>query len=261
MKLQLEAFIKFFITNPLYYKDFVNIASNIKEINEIINVKNLCEWKTLGLNLQKDYINRVVPVFKHTLIKDQVFCIVDIETNGSMKDGQIIEIGAVKLQNSKIVDTFETLIYAPFIPENITQLTGIFTNDLKDAPNLKIALEKFKIFLQDSVFIAHNVRFDYNFISNSLSKIGLGILLNPKLCTIELAKRTISSKKYGLEHLKELLNINNAHHRAMSDTISATKIFQHCLNFIPDNIKTTYDLINFSKTAPIIPKPEKINTD
>lgn len=252
--MNLEAFIKFFTQNPLYYKDFVNIASNIKEINELINVKNLCEWKALGLNLQKDYINRVVPKFKNTPIKEEIFCVVDIETSGSIKDGQIIEIGAIKLQNFKIIDKFETLIYAPFVPENISELTGIVANDLKDAPNLKTSLEKFKIFLQDSVFVAHNVRFDYNFISHSLNKIGLGILLNPRLCTIELAKRTIPSKKYGLEYLKGTLNINNTHHRAMNDAISAGMIFKYCAQLLSDNIITTYDLINFSKTAPIMPR-------
>lgn len=255
--MQLDAFIKFFIANPLYYKDFVNIASSIKEINNLINVKNLCEWDTLGLNLQRDYLNRVVPAFKFTPIKDEIFCVVDIETSGSVKDGQIIEIGAIKLQNFKIIDKFETFVYAPFVPENISQLTGIYVHNLKGAPNLKVALEKFKIFLQDSIFVAHNVRFDYNFISHSLEKIGLGILLNPRLCTIELAKRTISSNKYGLEHLKEILEINNTHHRAMNDAISAGKIFEHCANLMPDNIITTYDLINFSKMAPTMPKPKE----
>lgn len=253
--MQLQDFISFITKHKLYYKDFVHIASGIKEINEIINVKNLCEWKTLGLNLQKDYINRVFPAFKTTKIKDQVFCIVDIETNGSFKNGQIIEIGCVKLQNLKIIDTFETLVCAPIVPEKISQITGIFVNDLKTAPNLNIALEKFKIFLQDCVFVAHNVKFDYNFISLSLSKIGLGILLNPKLCTIELAKRTIYSQKYGLEYLKEILNINNTHHRALNDAISATEILKHSIKKAPDSIKTTYDLIKFSKIAPLAPKP------
>ena len=61
------------------------------------------------------------------------------------------------------------------MPENITQLTGISTLDLIGAPSLKSALERFKIFLGEAVFVAHNVNFDYGFISHSLSRVGLGI--------------------------------------------------------------------------------------
>ena len=55
--------------------------------------------------------------------------------------------------------------------------------------------------------MAHNVRFDYGFISATLEALGYGELLNRKLCTIDLARRTIVSPKYGLGALKEVLNI------------------------------------------------------
>ena len=82
-------------------------------------------------------------------------------------------------------------------------------------------MEQFKVFLGQSVFVAHNARFDYGFISATLEALGYGELLNRRLCTIDLARRTIASPKYGLGTLKEILGINNAHHRALNDAIAA----------------------------------------
>ncbi|MCG3719511.1 DNA polymerase III subunit epsilon, partial [Aliarcobacter butzleri] len=98
------------------------------------------------------------------------------------------------------------------------------------------------------------IKFDYNFISDSFEKYSLGKLLNRKLCTIDLAKRTIKSEKYGLSSLKELLNIDiENHHRAYYDALTTQIVFEKCLKNIDTNkIKTVEDLINFSKSDNII---------
>lgn len=247
------------MTKPPYYKEFLNIAQSVGEISELINIKDFEQWRTLGLNLVCDELGRVVPKCKFTQLCDEIFCIVDIETSGGLKNGgQIIEIGAVKMQNFTILDSFETLVYCDYVPGNISALTGIYQSDLLSAPSLKTALEMFKIFLKDHIFVAHNVRFDYNFISFSLNLIGFGMLLNPRLCTIDLARRTIPSQRYGLECLKELLGIKNQHHRALNDAIAATEILKHSLLALPNSVKSTFDLINFSKIAKsvVLPKSE-----
>ena len=193
---------------------------------------------------------------KTTLYKEQIFCIVDIETNGSKapKD-QIIEIGAVKYQNGKIIDNFKSLVYTKSIPVHVSKVTNITIEDLKDAPKNRDVLKAFKLFLADSVFVAHNVKFDYNFISAWLEKIGYGKLVNRHLCSIDLAKRTINSSKFGLQHLKEYLNIDeHIMHRAYEDALATAKVFEYSLNQLPQNIKTTEDLIDFSKSDNIIAK-------
>lgn len=151
-------------------------------------------------------------------------------------------------------------MYAPYVPENISELTGITAEHLKNAPSLAFVMEQFKVFLGQSVFVAHNVRFDYGFISATLEALGYGELLNRKLCTIDLARRTIVSPKYGLGALKEVLNINNAHHRALNDAIAAAEIFKYSLQKLPAEVKTTEDLIEFSKSAKTI-KRLKITTN
>lgn len=181
--------------------------------------------------------------------KEQTFCIVDIETNGSKppKD-QIIEIGAVKYRNGQIIDTFKSLVYSRDVPEHVTKVTSIRVEDLKDAPKNREVLKAFKIFLADSVFVAHNVNFDYNFISTWMDKIGFGRLVNRHLCTIDLAKKTIEAEKFGLEALKEHLNINDhIMHRAYDDALATTKVFEFSLKKLPTIIKSTEDLIDFTK--------------
>lgn len=224
----------------------------IKECLKIEELKyydlDLDLLKTLGLNLIINKENQVSLKTKTTKIKDEIFCIVDIETTGSIKNGKILEIGAIKIKNNKEINRFNSFIKVDQIPENITELTGINLDMIKNAPNLKEVLNDFKLFLQDSIFVAHNVKFDYNFLSNSLNECGYGMLLNRKLCTIELAKRCIISPKYGLNSLKELLNIQNDHHRALNDAISACEILKYCIDKLPYNIKTTEELINFSKS-------------
>lgn len=189
---------------------------------------------------------------KNTPLSEQIFCIVDIETNdGKPTRGQIIEIAAIKLQNGKIIDEYESLVYAKSIPKKVQELTGLTPQMLEDAPDLKNVLEEFKIFLEDDVFVAHSVKFDYSFISESLKQYDLGELFNRKLCTIDLAKRTIASHKYGLSTLKKLLNIESLmHHRAYYDVLSTVSVFKESLRNLDGDIYTTEDLIDFSKSAP-----------
>ncbi|RXK13964.1 DNA polymerase III subunit epsilon [Halarcobacter mediterraneus] len=202
--------------------------------------------------------NKVFLKTSQTKIEEQTFCIVDIETNGGHvnKGHQIIEIGAVKYKNDEIIDSFESLVYAKDIPEYIQGVTNITPKMLVNAPCLKKVLEDFKVFLEDDVFVAHDIKFDYNFISNSLEKYNLGKLHNRKLCTIDLARRTIKAEKYGLKSLKEVLHIKiDNHHRAYSDALSTTYILQESLKHISKEVSTVEELIDFSKNAkPIMPK-------
>jgi len=201
----------------------------------------------LGLPIQEDD-EKVYLRTKQNDYKDETYCIVDIETNGnSPVKNQIIEIGAVKIKNGEIIDRFESYIYADYVPNAITKLTQITKEDLKNAPSLKKVLHDFKLFLGDSVFVAHNVKFDYYFISNSLKLVGQEELLNRKFCTVDLSRKTIDAPRHGLAYLREFLNIDiGEHHRAYADAVSAGKVLLECFKHLPEDIKTTEDLIKFS---------------
>ena len=185
-----------------------------------------------------------------TKLQDQTFCIVDIETTaGKVESGQIIEIGAVKWKNGQIIEKYESLVSARDIPLKVQEITGITLDMLAHAPNIQTVLEEFKIFLEDDLFVAHAISFDYKFISDSFEKYNLGKLCNRKLCTIELAKKVIETERYGLQYLKEHLNIKiDDHHRAYSDALSTAIILEKCIEKIPSDVVYAEDLISLSKS-------------
>ncbi len=243
--------------SPILFDDFLDILSRHKEKffdNPELEFELLLS-NGFPIDIEDD---KVFLKTTKTKISEQTFCIVDIETNGGHvnKGHQIIEIGAVKYRNGEILDSFESLVYAKDIPEYIQGVTNITPSMLEDAPLLKKVLEKFKIFLEDDVFVAHDIKFDYNFISNSLEKCNLGRLCNRKLCTIDLARRTIKAEKYGLKSLKEVLQIDiDNHHRAYSDALSTTYILKEAIKHLNKSVVTVEDLITYSKNAkPVMPK-------
>lgn len=193
--------------------------------------------------------NKVFLSTQRLSLQDATLCFVDIETTGAIKkDGELIEIGAIKYHNGKIIDSFESYVYAPFVPEDITQLTGITQEDLSNAPSCLCVLTKFRVFLQDCIFVAHNVDFDYAFLDNAFSKHKIPGLLCPKICTIDLARRTIPAPRYKLSFLNEFLGINTPiSHRAYADALTALEIYKIASLHFPDSLISVQDLIDFSK--------------
>lgn len=181
--------------------------------------------------------------------REEIFCVVDVETNGSKPNrSQIIEIGALKWRNGEVIDRFESFAECSYLPYQISEITGINPEDLEGAPPLEKLLPKFKLFLGDAVFVAHNATFDYNFVSSSFERFGLGVLGNRRLCTIDLARRTIEAERYGLGHLNIALDINTlVHHRAYADAVTAAKVLEIGLKNMPDSVVTTEELIDFTK--------------
>lgn len=194
-----------------------------------------------------------------TPLEDTTFCIVDVETNGSKPEKhQIIEIGAVKVKNGEILEQFESLVQCDTISKHISEITGIKVEDTLNAPTLKEVMPKFKAFIGSDVFIGHDVKFDYSFISAMLEKVGLEPLMNRPLCTIKLAERTLTSFRYGLSFLNEHFELYKGatHHRALSDAITTAHLFHLSLQNLPIEAKTAEDLIQFSKKGKRLKRPK-----
>ncbi|MEA3228299.1 MAG: 3'-5' exonuclease [Campylobacterota bacterium] len=215
-------------------------------------------WRAQGLNIIKKqgyffFETKFIPV------KDAEFCIVDIETNGSHLDRhQIIELSAIKVKNGKIIDKFDTLVNCKVINEHITAITGISAEDTKNAPNIKEVLYSFKLFLNDAIFVAHDVKFDYNFISGSFEMYGLEPILNRSLCSLALSERTVISFRYALSYLNQTYNLypDAIHHRAMSDVLTTYELFKLSFKNCTESLNNVEDLIRFSKDAPRLKRPK-----
>lgn len=245
-----DTFIQKVVQKPIFHKEFFAKMHTFKEL-EYMDVEDLQILKLLGLPITK-YNNYAFTLDSVTLPwKKAKFCIVDIETNGSKPSlNQIIEIGAVMIEGGQEIGRFSSLVKTDILPDSITQLTGITLEDLKDAPSLKSVLEAFRLFLQDAIFVAHNVNFDYYFISHALEESGFGPMLNRRLCTIELAKKCIEAPKYGLSALSEYLGIPfENHHRALCDAEATKNVLLKAFENLPAEIQTVEELIAFTKPA------------
>ena len=226
------------------YRDIVTKHTTLLEDSETIFI--LLQASGYPITQAHDEHYRLETCF--TSHEEQRYCVIDIETNGS-KPGtsQVIEIGAVMLQNGEVIDRFETFVECAFLPEYITKITGIEPTDLIGAPTRREALTALRHFMGDAVFVAHNAHFDYNFLNASFDRFGLGAIGNPQLCTIELAKRTFESERYGLAYLIDFLEIETAtHHRAFSDAVCAAKVMEKSLETLPEYVKSADELLRFS---------------
>ncbi len=250
---------------PLDHKTSLKLASkkgaDITDLRPFIDEsleRDLLMAPSQGLEiLVKD--NRYFYKTNTQPIQDATFCVVDIETNGSKPEiHQIIEIGAVKVKNGKVIAEYESLVQCQEISKHITELTGITVDDTKDAPTLQRVLNEFKAFLGTDIFVAHAVKFDYGFISAMYQKLHMPPMLNRHLCSIDLAERTFSSYRYGLNYLNASLALHDAatHHRALSDAITTTKLFLRSLEQTPDTVKTVEELIHFSKQGKRFKRPK-----
>lgn len=244
----LDNFITKITQKPIFHKEFFAKMQTFKEL-EHVDVEDLSMLKLLGLPITK-YNNYAFTLETITTkIGQGKFCIVDIEANGSKPAlHQIIEIGAVMIENGKEVAQFSSLAKTDILPDSIEQLTGITLAELQLAPSLNSVLEAFRLFLKDAVFVAHNVNFDYYFISYALEQAGFGPLLNRKLDTIELARKCIEAPKYGLGALTDYLGIGfENHHRALCDAKATAQVFFKALEKLPEEVQTVEDLIAFTK--------------
>lgn len=172
------------------------------------------------------------------------FVIIDIETTGgNPSQGGITEIAALVYDGNDIIDRFHTLLNPErFIPNFITGLTGISQEMVEVAPRFQDIAEELWTFLQDRIFVAHNVNFDYAFIREAFKSCGMELNL-PKLCTVRLSRKAFPGLgSYGLGRICEQLSIEISHrHRAFGDAeataILFQKIYQHQSDIIYQSLK------------------------
>ena len=121
------------------------------------------------------------------------FAVVDLETTGgSPRDAAITEVGAVKYRGGERLGTFHALVQPGRpIPAFNTRLTGIHDRAVADAPPIERVLPALLGFLEGSVFVAHNARFDFGFLNAELLRLGYQPLPPPPVCTARLARRVV----------------------------------------------------------------------
>lgn len=162
---------------------------------------------------------------------EENYVIVDLETTGlSPLKNEIIEIGAIKVENNKIVDRLDMLVK----PENrvssfITNLTGITNEMLQDAIGIEDALKIFINFASGNTLMAHNANFDMGFLNTNLQKHFNYTLENKCLDTLALSRKYIKDiKNYKLETLANYFNVNySGAHRSLKDCEITFEVYKN----------------------------------
>ena len=178
---------------------------------------------------------------------DDVYVVFDIETTGfsAIKD-KIIEIGAVKVVNGKIVDKFSTFVNPERpIPFEITKLTSITDDMVMEYPNIEVILPQFLEFAKDAVLVAHNASFDVGFIEQNCRYQDI----EPKFIsvdTVALARVLLPTlSKYKLNIVAKALGISlENHHRAVDDAGATAEIFVKFVEMLKERNITTLKGIN-----------------
>ncbi|MGN0242961.1 MAG: PolC-type DNA polymerase III [Lachnospiraceae bacterium] len=175
------------------------------------------------------------------------FVVFDIETTGFRADrNKIIEIGAVKIQNGVISDSFSEFVNPKEpIPFQIEELTGISDAMVMDAPEITEILPKFFAFCADAVLVAHNAEFDIGFIAHNAKVQGLPF--EPTyIDTVSLSRMLLPQlSRYKLNTIAKHLNISlENHHRAIDDAMATGEIFIKLLGMLEKKGITNLDECN-----------------
>ena len=185
---------------------------------------------------------------------DADYVVFDLETTGfSPETNRIIEIGAVKVQNGKIVDKFSTFVNPQVpIPFRIEQLTSINDSMVIDAPVIADILPEFMKFCEGCVMVAHNADFDMSFIKKNCQR--LDIPCKPTIVdTVALARVLLPNlNRFKLDTVAKALGVSlENHHRAVDDAGCTAEIFVKFIEMLRERGMSTLDEVNAMGTSSV----------
>jgi DNA polymerase-3 subunit alpha (Gram-positive type) len=186
-------------------------------------------------------------------LTEETYVVFDLETTGLYPNSgdTIIEIGAVKIKNGKIIDRYDELINPDkLLSEEIIKITGINNEMLKDKRKEEIGVKDFMKWVGNLPMVAHNAKFDIAFIENAFEKYNMGKLTNIVIDTLGLSRYLESSERFhNLATLVKRYNIpwdEDKHHRADYDSEGTALIFDKMLKKLElNNFNTLTDLYKY----------------
>jgi DNA polymerase-3 subunit epsilon len=180
---------------------------------------------------------------------------VDLETTGtSLARDRVIDIGILRVEDNKLVQTYNSLINPQtYVSEFITQMTGITSQLLETAPSFYEIKDDILELLKDCVFVAHNVRFDYGFLKNEFRRYNI-TYSSKHFCTVKLSRTLFPRfKKHNLDSVIERFGFEcKNRHRAYDDAKilwDFTQVIQQ--KFDPEKLKAAMDIVLRRPSTPL----------
>ncbi|MBQ0017200.1 MAG: 3'-5' exoribonuclease [Clostridiales bacterium] len=165
---------------------------------------------------------------KSEYLKNNTFVVFDLETTGlNISTCNVIEIGAVKLVDGKIVEQFSTFVNPEeHIPEEATKTNNITDDMVKDAPTIEQVIPDFYKFTDGCILVAHNIGYDFPIISRLAKNYGY-IMLNKQEDTLLISQKHLGQlKNHKLSTVCDFLGVSLVGaHRAVNDTVATAKVF------------------------------------
>lgn len=189
-------------------------------------------------------------------LKELPFVILDLETTGfKPTSAGITEVAIISIENGN-EETFETLVNPELpIPAEITKITGITDEMVADKPKIHEIMPVIDELFKGSIFVAHNVPFDWSFLDFAFRLHLKQSLKMPSLCTLRLARKFLNLRSNKLAIVAEHygISLTNAH-RAMNDTVAVRDVlFQMFDTLDKDGIRTGLDLYKHQLIFPECP--------
>ncbi|MFA5474349.1 MAG: PolC-type DNA polymerase III [Acholeplasmataceae bacterium] len=226
--------------NGLYAFPEIHQATKNKKIKPIYGVE---------LDFVDEEAFQVVsPALEDIAFKDATFVVFDIETTGlSSARDQIIEIGAVKLKQSGIIEHFQRFVNPQeSLSTFTTELTSITDEMLKDAPTIDQVLPEFLAFAEGSILVAHNALFDIGHIAENARKLNIDFPHEYVVDTLNIARYFYSQKlkRFNLKAVAKHFKVKQTqHHRADDDAAVTAQIWLSMMqDFAKEEIRTYLEL-------------------
>jgi DNA polymerase-3 subunit epsilon len=203
------------------------------------------------------YVNRICEKVRKYPVMDEsiekaVFTVLDTETTGlDLTKAKIISIAAVKVQNFKIIDFYNTFINPEeSIPDESVKWHGVTNDMVKDKPKIFEVLPELIKFIDTSVIVGHHIGFDIKMLDKELNA-GFGCRLNNTwLDTMLIYSRAIVKKEdhHTLDHLFEVYKVTcKGRHTALGDALATAEVFNKMVAQASANYKTVKDLAECQK--------------
>jgi DNA polymerase III epsilon subunit family exonuclease len=182
------------------------------------------------------------------LLDDCAFAVVDVETTGMRAIGndRITEIAVVVVHGGRHEVVLDSLVNPGRpIPPAICAITNITNDMVREAPTFAEVADQVLAVLAGRVFVAHNARFDWNFINAEIRRARDLALDGPQLCTVRLARRLVREvRSCGLDNLTQHFGFANAaRHRAAGDALVTAELLERLLRLArEEGARTLQDL-------------------
>ncbi|HKV71964.1 MAG TPA: 3'-5' exonuclease [Gemmatimonadales bacterium] len=176
----------------------------------------------------------LAPARADPLIEECTFAVVDVETTGMSpaRGGRVIDVAVARLTPAGITLALDTLVRGEGpIPPGISGLTGITGEMLRTAPAFGAVADGLVAAISDAVFVAHNARYDWGFLSAELDRARAVRLTGPRLCTIRLTRKLVPELDHrNLDAVMYHFGITTpVRHRAGPDAVATAKVLERLL--------------------------------